>query len=757
MKLLQTAIAFIPLCSIPLAASGQAPSAYRDPAVPVEARITSLLANMTLDEKIHALGTNPSVPRLGLRLSGHIEGLHGVALGGPGDWGRVKGADGKTTSVPVPTTQFPQQVGLGETWDVEVVQRIAALEGLEARYAFQSEKYRRGGIVVRAPNADLARDPRWGRTEESFGEDPSLAGALASAFVRGLQGDHPRYWQAAALLKHFMANSNEDERVHSSSNFDERLMREYYSAPFRAAIVDAGARAYMAAYNAWNGTPMAVHPILNSMTVREWGQNGIICTDGGALTMLVTEHAKFPALDAAAAAALHAGINQYLDRYEQPVRDALKHGLMTENDIDSALRGVYRVMIRLGLLDPPESVPYSSIGSGQEPWMTEAHREVARWATRKSIVLLKNENAALPLNSQKLKSVAVIGPYADQVLLDWYSGTPPYTVSPLEGIRSALGTRVNVQYASNNENDAAVRIAKAAEVAIVVVGNHPTCNAGWNQCPVASDGKEAIDRRSLELEQEALVKQIHAVNPHTVVVLLSSFPYTINWMNQNVPAIVHVTHNSQELGNALADVLFGKFNPAGRLVHTWPKSIEQLPPIMDYDIRNGRTYMYFKGTPLYPFGYGLSYTTFSYSRLRTSSPQLSADGSVDVSVDIRNTGSRDGEEVVQLYVQYPASNVPRPERALKAFQRVDIRSGKTRTVRLKLAARDLAYWDEKSQRFIVEGGAVRLLIGASSSDTRLEKTLRVTGEPTVQATGMRTMQPPTAVILKHTPNSGASR
>src|SRR5579859_5146472 len=272
---------------------------FQNPNLPIEARVNNILTLMTVDEKIAALGTDPSVPRLGIVGSSHIEGLHGVALGGPGGWG------GRGLQ-PLPTTQFPQSVGLGETWDPELIRQAAAVEAYEARYTFNTdtqaftnwrgEKHRRVGIVVRAPNADLARDPRWGRSEESFGEDPFLTGTLASAFVHGLQGNDPKYWRAAALLKHFMANSNEDGRDSSSSNFDERLMREYYSAPFRMAIVDGGARAFMAAYNAWNGIPMAVNPILSSMTDAEWGQNGIICTDGGALTQLVTKHHTFPSL-----------------------------------------------------------------------------------------------------------------------------------------------------------------------------------------------------------------------------------------------------------------------------------------------------------------------------------------------------------------------------------------------------------------------------------------------------------------------------
>jgi beta-glucosidase len=341
--------------------------------------------------------------------------------------------------------------------------------------------------------------------------------------------------------------------------------------------------------------------------------------------------------------------------------------------------------------------------------------------------LLKNSRATLPLDRRTLKSVAVIGPFADQVLLDWYSGTPPYTVSPLDGIRRALDADVKVQFAAGNDDEKAVLMAKSADVAIVVVGNHPTCNAGWSHCPNPSDGKEGIDRETLELAQEELIRKIRAVNQRTVVVMVSSFPYTINWTREHVPAIVLMTHNSQESGNALADVLFGDFNPAGRLVHTWPKSIEDLPPMLDYDIRHGRTYMYFKRTPLYPFGFGLSYTRFRYSGLRTDSPTLPASGSIDIRLNVSNVGARDGEEVVQLYTQLPGSKVPRPRLSLQAFQRVAIKAGATMPVHFTVAARQLAYWDETTQRYIVEEGRMHLLVGASSSDIRLRKTTRISG------------------------------
>jgi beta-glucosidase len=380
---------------------------FSDPRLPLEERIDDLVARLTLDEKIECLSTNPSVPRLGIKASGHVEGLHGLALGEPGDWGRGQ---------PVTTTTFPQAIGLAETWDAEVVLRAAAVEAHEARYIFQSSRYGRGGLVVRAPNADLGRDPRWGRTEECYGEDPYLVGTLATAFVRGLQGEHPRYWKAASLLKHFLANSNENGRERSSSDFDEQLLHEYYAAPFRRAIEQGGSRAYMAAYNAYNGTPCATHPVLKAVTVQQWGQDGIICTDGGAFKMLVNEHRSYPNLAQAARAAIVAGITQFLDDYRDSVRAALEHKLLAEADIDRAIRGNFRVMIRLGLLDPPELVPYSNIGEEQiEPWNTEEPRALCRLVTQKAIVLLKNAGELLPLDRQRLASVAVIGPLSDRV------------------------------------------------------------------------------------------------------------------------------------------------------------------------------------------------------------------------------------------------------------------------------------------------------------------------------------------------------
>ncbi|MHB1023863.1 MAG: glycoside hydrolase family 3 C-terminal domain-containing protein, partial [Acidobacteriaceae bacterium] len=668
---------------------------FQNPNLPTEQRITDLLSRMTLDEKIECLSSHPGVPRLDVVGSAHIEGLHGVALGGPGGW-EGKDKSGKHLQK-LPTTQFPQAKGLGNTWDPALIEQAAAEEGLEARYDFQSPKYHRGGIVVRAPNADLSRDPRWGRSEESYGEDPYLVGTLAVSFVKGLQGNDPKYWLTSSLLKHFLANSNEDGRGGSSSNFDDRLFHEYYAVPFRMGIEQGGANAFMTAYNAWNQIPMAAQPVLRSAVMQRWGFDGILCTDAGALTNMVTLHKYYPDMAHAAAGAIHAGINQFLDKYQQPVRDALHEQLITEGDIDQNLRGVFRVMIHLGLLDPPSMVPYSQIGKTDEsvePWNLPAAKLLARKVTDESIVLLKNMHKTLPLDKSKLKSIAVIGPYANIVALDWYSGTPPYAISPLEGIRNKVGGATKVSFDMGKDVAAALQDAKMADVAIVVVGNHPTCDAGWNVCKTPSNGKEAIDRKTIYLEQEALVKQVYAVNPHTVVVLISSFPYAINWTQAHVPAIVHMTHNSEEEGNALADVLFGDYDPAGRLSQTWPSSMDQLPPMMDYNIRHGRTYMYFKGKPLYAFGYGLSYTTFKYSHLAFSADRLKYDGNVTVSVKVMNTGKRAGDEVVQMYVRHLASQVQRPMEELKGFERIHLQAGESKIVKIELKAKDLAYWDD---------------------------------------------------------------
>lgn len=701
--------------------SAQADFPFRDTRLSDDQRIADLLGRLTLDEKVNLMSGHPEIARLHLVFSGQVEGLHGLALGGPGGWG-PRGRQ------PLPTTTFPQEKGLGATWDTELLQKIGALEGLEARYYYQSPVFDFGGVVVRAPNVDLSRDPRWGRTEESMGEDPFLVGTLSVAFMKGLQGPDPKHWQAASLMKHFLANENENGRSHTSSDFDERLFREYYSVPFRMGFEEGGSRAVMAAYNAWNGTPMTIHPVLKNVMIKEWGNDGLICTDGGALGLLISDHKAFPDKEHGSAAAVKAGINHFLDSYVPDLTKALKDGLITEAEMDTALKNLLRLFLRLGEMDPAGADPYEKVGRVTEgtlpPWDQPESRELARVATDESIVLLKNDHNTLPLDRAKVKTIAVIGPWTNEVLLDWYSGTPPYSVSILEGIKEAA-KGATVLYSDGSNTDEATALARKADVAIVVVGNHPTCNAGWDQCPVPSNGKEDVDRKTIALEQEDLVKKVFAANPNTVEVLRASFPYAIGWSEQNMPAIVHMTHNSQEEGHGLADVLFGDYSPAGRLNQTWPTGDDQLLPIMDYNLLHGRTYLYSKEKPLYPFGYGLSYTTFSYEALSLNTLKANADGAVQVTVKVKNTGKQASDEVVQMYVQHLGSAVERPRLELKGFQRVRIEPGAVKAVTLELKPRDLAYWDSGAHLWRVEKEQIRVLAGGSSDKLPVQATLQV--------------------------------
>jgi beta-glucosidase len=697
---------------------------FQNPNLPLEQRADNIVSLMTLEEKIAAFA-NPAVKRLNIPGFGSAEGIHQAVL-----------RAGPAGGMRIPTTSFSQVYGMGETWDPELIQRAGAVIGYEARYATQNEKYRRPTLVLWGPTSDLARDPRWGRNDESYSEDPFLAGTMATALAKGIQGDDPRYWQAAALLKHFFANSNETNRGGSSSNFDMRLMREYYSVPFRMVFLGAGVRSFMASYNAWNGVPMTVNPVLKDTVAKEWGANWIVSSDAGAMRNVVTLHKYLKTEEEVTAAAIKVGLNQFLrGGSAESIKQALDDKQLTESDIDAAIKGKYKTILKLGLLDPPSMSPYSKIGTAgePEPWNTEKDKTVAREVARESIVLLKNATGLLPLDRKRLKSIAVVGPRAAEVLSDLYTGPMPYAVSVLQGIRDKAGAGITVNSAANNDDGAAVNAARSSDVAVVVVGNHPVCGADLKDvgqifnpqdsstkpCSVPGEGREGRDRLSIDLPSEELVRQVYAVNPKTIVVLVSSFPYAINWSQANVPAILHITHAAQEQGAAIADALFGDYNPGGRLVQTWPKSLDQLPQIEDYDLRHGRTYLYFRGEPLYPFGYGLSYTTFAYSSLRLSSPNISKNGAINVSVQVKNAGKRAGEEVIQLYVRYPKSAVERPLKELKGFQRVRLAAGEAKTVRIPLNAASLAWWNEAQRGWEVESGPVEIMIGSSSAEIAL--------------------------------------
>lgn len=679
---------------------------FQDPAVSLEERVNNVLSLLTRDEKLSLLKENqPAISRLGLgSFTFFCEGIHGLAWG-PG--GTYTG------------TQFPQAFGLGETWDPDVLQRMGAIVGLELRAIVNSGK---GGLVLRTPNADLARDPRWGRTEEVYGEDPHLVGKLSAGLIKGMRGNAPDYIMAASMCKHFLANSNEADRGNSSSNFDQRLLREYYAGSFEIALMEGKAQSYMTAYNAVNGVHCIFNAVLKNMVRKDWGWDGAVCSDAGDLG----SSSGYNGTAAKVAAAIkNANMVAFTDALGTAPADAISGGLMTIADVDTVIKQSMRVRIRLGELDPAAKVPYKSITG--TPWTSDSAKAIAKLVTQKSIVLLKNTNNTLPLDKGAIKSIAIIGNMADSVCRDWYGGNAPYKIPARAGITAKVGTGVTINYAANNASGAAADAARSSDVAIVFIGNHPTCNAGWAQCPNKSEGKEAMDRSAITLEtaQENMVQQVYAANHRTIVMLISSFPYAITWEKDSIPAILHMTHCSQETGSALADVLFGDYNPAGRLCQTWVRSLLDLPAMMDYNIRDGRTYMYFKGTPLFPFGYGLSYTTFSYSNLTTSANEL-CQGSITVSVDITNTGARAGEEVVQMYVKYPNSAITRPVKQLRGFKRIAIAPGATATVTMPLSYRDIAYWDSTQSKWAVEAGTVQILVGGSSADSDLKVSKEIT-------------------------------
>lgn len=694
-----------------------AQNVFNDPAVNEEQRLDDLIARMTLDEKVDALGNNTQVPRLGIQTSGSVEGLHGIVLGGPTYGDRAN----------TPTTGFPQAYGLGETWDTDLLHRVATYISTENRYLFQNAKYRKSGLIMWTPNVDLGRDPRWGRTEECYGEDAFLTSRLAVAFIKGIQGDHPKYWRNASLMKHFLSNSNEYGRTFSSSNYSDKLFREYYAYPFYKGVTEGGSQALMTAYNAYNGTPCIIHPVLRNIVMKEWGLNGTLLTDGGAFRLLLSDHKRFDNDRAAAAAAcIKAGITKFLDEYKDAVYEALHRKLISVEDIEKAIRGNLRISLKLGLLDHAEDNPYAAIGVTDTvaPWSKPETKALVREATLKSIVLLKNKDHLLPLDRHKIKKIAVIGQRATEVLQDWYAGKPFYTVNVLDAIREEAGNDIEVRYVKTNRMDSARTVAAWADVAIVCVGNHPTCDAGWEQAPVISEGKEAVDRQSLQLDQEDLLLQVAQTSPNTIGVLISSFPYAINRANQTVPALLHLTQCSQELGHAVSDVIFGHYNPAGRLTQTWVKNITDLPHMMDYDITHGRTYMYFKEKPLYPFGYGLSYTRFNYSGTTLNDRVIERGDTLRVCFNLKNSGDMDGDEVVQLYVSARKHTDKDPIKQLKAFQRISLRKGETKKVELTVPYTELQVWDEKQNRFILPNKEMTLEIGASSSDIRLRTTFR---------------------------------
>ncbi|GAB3891164.1 glycoside hydrolase family 3 protein [Kibdelosporangium lantanae] len=791
--------------------------AFRDPATTLGDRVDDLLARLTLDERIAMLHQySPAVPRLGIAaFRTGTEALHGVSWLGT-------------------ATVFPQAVGLGATWDEDLVRRVGEATSVELR-AFHYHRPPAVGtgsnsLQAWAPVVNPLRDPRWGRNEEGYSEDPAHTARLAVAFCRGLTGDHPTFLRAAPVLKHFLAYNNEDDRCTTNSSVRPRVLHEYDLAAFRPVIASGAATGAMAAYNLVNGRPCHVSPLINT-ELRQWTEQDLfVVSDAEAPSNLVDPEHYFDDHAESHAAALRAGIDSFTDHGDDsatPVgrlRAALDRGLIDEADVNRAVRRQLLVRFRLGEFDP-DLDPYAGIGP--EVIDCPEHRALALRAATESVVLLRN-TGLLPLDAARPPRIAVIGPLADTLCEDWYSGTMPYRISvaaglaergddvvqvdgsdrvvlrsrtsgePLGGtafdvtdwgggvltLRSAdtgrylslkdatlvadqdqlkswdvhetfrlepAGDSVLVRsvltgrYAAVDPVDGRVTVtaetadtaerwerellrdgvaearvaASAAEVAVVVLGNQPLVN-----------GRETQDRTGIALPetQEALLRAVAGVRPETVLVVMSSYPYAVDWADEHLPAVVWTSHGGQETGRALGAVLFGDADPAGRLPQTWYRGDDELPAPLDYDIiKAGWTYQYHEPAPLYPFGHGLSYTDFAYGEPRLSTDTITQDGSLDVSVTLANTGTRPGSEVVQLYVRALDARYDAPRLRLADFRKVRLAPGTSQEVVFQLPAERLAHWDVGTGSSTVDAGGYQVLVARSAGNIVHTAPLTVTG------------------------------
>jgi beta-glucosidase len=692
------------------AGTAQTTPVYLDPVQPTERRITDLVSRMTLEEKAAQLNHLSSrndrlrIPAWG----GWNQTLHGV-------WSKQ------------PTTLYPAAIGMAATWDLALIKTITGAMSDEARalYNIGAEGPRgKHGLVYRSPVINISRDPRWGRIQECFGEDPYLAGRITVAYVQGLQGNHPKYLKVASTLKHFAVNNVETNRHGLPVVVPERILMEYWLPHWKAGIVEGHAQSVMAAYNSLNGAPCIANRYLLTDILRGlWKFDGFVVSDLNGISSSLVKGAKIADnVEAASAMAIAAGCDVDDNYYEESLPSAVRKGLVSEEVVNLALTRVLRVAFRLGALDPPELVPFSKIGA--DAIDSAAHRQLALRTGLESMVLLKNQGGFLPLNKGSLRSIALIGPQAERFETGNYFGAKPRVVSPIEGIKAKLGPGVEVEYAAGCgiiEAADAAEIARAAElanksdVAILFLGTN---------LKVEAEGRDRQDLR-LPGAQQQLLEAVYQANPKTVAVLITAGPLSVKFAKENVPAILQAWYPGEEAGTALASVLFGDYNPAGRLPYTVYDSLDQIPSQDEYDITKGFTYMYFAGQPQFAFGHGLSYTAFRYGGLQLSAPRIARDGKVTVSLDVRNTGARAGDEVVQLYVHEVAASVKRPSKELRGFQRITLQPKEKQTVSFTLPAADLAFYDEKTKQFVVETGAFDVMVGSSSADIRLKGTLQV--------------------------------
>jgi beta-glucosidase len=695
---------------------------YLDPDRPLEERVEDLVSRLTLEEKVsQMIFASSAIPRLGIpEYNWWNECLHGVARAGV-------------------ATVFPQAIGMAASFNDKLMHRVACAISDEGRakhheFARQGDRGIYKGLTFWSPNINIFRDPRWGRGQETYGEDPYLTGRMGVAFVKGIQGDDPKYLKAVATPKHYAVHSGPEPLRHS---FDARVspkdLRETYLPAFKECVKEGKAVSVMGAYNRTNGEPCCASPTLLQKILRdEWGFDGYVVSDCGAITDIHAHHKVTDTAEESAALAVNAGCDLNCGRAFESLVNAAKQGLISEEAIDTAVKRLYRARFQLGMFDPPERVPYAQIP--YEVNDCEEHRQLALEMARESMVLLKNEDGLLPL-SKDLNTIAVIGPNADdkKVLLGNYNGTPSKYVTALEGIRSKVSPKTKVIYAEGCDITVsqegfwgeeatrgfaeAISAAQRADAVIMCLGLSPELEGEEGDAAASSAGG---DKTSLDLPgmQEELLKAVCATGKPVVLVLFSGSPVSINWAHENVPAILQAWYPGEEGGTAIADVLFGDYNPGGRLPVTFVKSLDQVPPFTDYSMK-GRTYRYMEEEPLYPFGYGLSFTTFEYSNLKLSRETINAGESINISVNVKNTGHVAGDEIVQLYIKDLEASVDVPIHELRGFKRIKLQPGETATVSFTLTPRQMALIDNDG-KCILEPGRFKVMVGGRQPDRRSE-------------------------------------
>jgi beta-glucosidase len=708
------------------------PEIWKDVSQQIDARVKDLISRLSLFKKVQEIrNETPEIPRLGVpSYDFWSEALHGVARNGV-------------------ATVFPQAIGMAATWDTKLIHEEGDVISTEGRAKFN--EYTRThngnsaiytGLTFWSPNINIFRDPRWGRGQETYGEDTFLTGQIGVAFIRGLQGDDPNYIKVMACAKHFAVHSGPEPKRHTIDvNPSERDFYETYLPHFEMAVREGHVGGFMGAYNSLYGKPACANPMLLTDILRkQWGFDGYIVSDCGAINDIHANHHFVATPEEAAAVAVKAGCDICCGSDYNALLKAVQRGLITETEIDGALAYALKTRFRLGLFDPPDKVPFSKISIAEND--TPEHQQTALKAALESIVLLKN-NGLLPLDRTKIKRIAVIGANADSVplLLGNYNGDPSHPVTILAGIKSVAGSNIEVTYdqgcplavrkdGKNNPSqqmlDAALASAKAADVVIYVGGISPELEGEEFGGVSRFDGFEGGDRTRIELPpvQQSLLETLHATGKPIVFVNCSGSAIALPWEAEHLPAIVQAWYPGEQGGRAVAEILFGDENPAGRLPVTFYRATTDLPDFEDYSMSN-RTYRYFTGKPLFAFGHGLSYTQFRYGKPRVNESDFGAADTIKLSFTVKNTGKRDGDEVAQVYFRHVHSAVSQPTLALCGFTRVHLAHGEETQVNVEIPAECLRYWDTAKKQYTVEPGNYEFLIGVASDDIRQREPFKI--------------------------------